>query len=197
MVQENMAFDRAVNKKIRALAQALEQDNQPDLASALYYNLAFMSAVESIVMPDGQEKLIGYSFDYVPSNPQRKADYDKAFALNLSTPHLSHFKFRTKAEPQADADADRLARLRARVSDGEREFALDGERLWPSDYWLTYSYTNLGMFDKACEWLKRIREFEPTALRDTGGRIGSWDMELQLLNDAATRANFAGEQCKY
>lgn len=194
MQQDRMVADRSVNQKIRALAQALEQDNQPDLASAVYYNLAYLPAVDSVVTPDGQEKIIGYTNGYSDRNPQRKADLDKAIELNQSVPILLDAKFR-KATWSLDTSTLHLDWSKALIVEREKMIVQNGERLWPILYSIAPIYIKLGLFEKACQSLKRSRAFEPTYKKADG--LYSWEYELLDLNKAATKAGYTGEECKY
>lgn len=194
MQQDRMLADRAVNQAIRIIAQSLEQDKQLDLASAVYYNLAYLPSVDSVVMPDGHEQIVGYTNGYSDRNPQRKADMEKAIALNQSLPRMKLQKFITDKfhTKFSELTPDELTLY---LEEAENLIKKYNDKLWPVDYSLAIHYQRLGLFDKACHALKRSRKFEPTYLEDDG--IGSWNEKLQWLNKNAAKAGYTGEACQY
>ena len=194
---ETVIADRAVNQQMRALAQSLEADKQLELASAVYYSLAYLPSVITIARSNGKEEIVGFSNGYSDKNPQSKADLKKALDLNQSTPTFSLSKARYAARKESA-----LKGVKATKEDWiqmnqvtEEYIKKYGERLWPKDYSL-FVFEDLGLWEKGCFVLKRAKAFEPTRY-DDDDTLYSWGDRLQSLNKNAGKAGYTGPPCSF
>jgi hypothetical protein len=180
------------HQKLRNLAQSLEQDHQDDMASAAYYNLAYLPSVDVIKKADGSEAIIGYANGYTPDNPQRKADKIKATELNRSNPNILMGIF----ERNLGISSKNYFQLssperKAYIEYTEKLIQQHGERIWPIIVRsIVYQYQGEGLYAEACSALKRAYQFEPTY------QAGSeWASLLNRLNKEASRAGYQGQSC--
>ena len=195
MQSNRLQADREANLRIRNLAQQLEQENKLDLASAVYYNLAFLPSVDTVTLADGQEKIVGYTNGYSDRNPQREADIRKSIELNQSTPHFLFVKYRKKYF-HADRTPLTVSERKSLLDGVEKFIDKYGEKMFPIDSFLSSSYLQIGDFKMACFSIKRSKEFERTQLSDDD-HFGSWGYELKQINQAATKAGYEGASCKF
>lgn len=191
---ERMQEDRRqillrTQQELRGLANTLEQEKKFDLASAVYYNLAYLPSVDVVRKPDGSEMIVGYTNGYDKNKPQRKADMDKALDLNQSNPNLTISKL------QRSFPGENLGR----VSSSQRISYIDlveamikksPERIWPINYFVSYEYLADGRYAEACAALNRAYNFEPTYKDEEG-----WDRTLGYYVSSAKKAGYQGETC--
>jgi hypothetical protein len=189
MQSEHRQVIQQAQQQLRILAKTLENNSQFDLASAVYYNLAYFPSVDTVRNADGRELIIGYTNAYVSSNPQRKADMEKALELNRTNPNLLLRNIRRRY------GADNLAslsssELEAYIQNVEAFISSNPEAIWPRLIFLQPQYQRLKMYDKACKALKRSYQFEPTFLSQS-----SWDISLNDLNKDAKASGYQGGAC--
>jgi hypothetical protein len=176
-------------QKLRVLAQTLEKERQYDLASAIYYNLAYLPSVDTVRRADGQELIFGYTNGYESSNERRKADMDRALELNRSNPNLLLKRLR-KNYGNEDLKLLPLPELEAYLQKVEEFISANPERIWPTVSFLQPQYQRLKMYDKACMALRRSYRFEPTFLSQS-----LWNISLDELNKKAAAASYRGAAC--
>ncbi|HNE21176.1 MAG TPA: hypothetical protein PLE72_11425 [Azospira sp.] len=191
---ERMQEDRRqlllrTQQELRSLAQALEQDKQYDLASAVYYNLAFLPSVDVVRQPNGSEVIVGYTNGYDEKKVQRKTDMDKAQDLNQTNPNLIRKKM-MRSFPGEDLGRLSPAQRQGYISLVEAQIRREPERVWPNVYFVSYQYLDEGLYAEACSALNRAYQFEPTYCDDN-----QWRSHLRFHVSQAKKAGYPGEVC--
>lgn len=150
--------------RIRLLAERSEQSGKKDVAATLFHYLAYIPSIN--VLMDGNGKTVGIKVlnGYDDKDPRRRSDYEKSLALNSSNPQLLYERAKRNhpavfTPPVHASDEQRKAFL-ADVEPLRQHF---NDRLWPFDFQIEWKqYAEIGAYDKACEYLNRFYQFEPT-----------------------------------
>lgn len=163
MAPERVQLLSQLQTKLRNIAQQLEQQNQPDLAARVYYNLAYLPSVD--FFRDNQGNLLGSGFTngYEARVPQRYADYTKAMELNQSVPYMRWNRLDEIYEDQGEwRGPNNAIRTEKFLAESLAIKQQHGERLWPYFYQRLFDvYSSTGRHDEACAMLKELYQFEP------------------------------------
>jgi hypothetical protein len=191
---ERMQEDRRqsllwTQQELRGLANDLEQEKKFDLASAVYYNLAYLPSIDVVRKPDGSEMVVGYSNGYDNMKPQRKADMDKALELNQSNPNLSQLKL-MRSFPGEDLGRPSQEQRQNYISLIEAHIRREPERIWPRAYFVSYQYLDDGLYTEACSALNRVYDFEPTYCDEK-----AWKSHLATHVWRAKKGGYSGPVC--
>lgn len=181
------------NQQLRHLAQRLEQEDQMDMASAVYYSLAYLPSVDVIRQANGSDVIVGFTNGYTPDNPQRKADWMRAAELNRSNPNMLIEIFcKNLGIWEKNYLQFSSSERKAYIEYVEKMIKQTGERIWPEIvHSLIYQYQGEGRFVEACSALNRSYEFEPTFHDDV-----AWMKLLSRLNHEAGRAGDQSKVCQ-
>jgi len=193
MSEERHQYLQGVQQRLRALAQELEEEQLFDEASAVYYNLAYLPSVETMLAPDGRETIVGFTNGYDERNPQRRADLERAIALNRSTPYLLLSKTVLEVHAQGGLVGPKQSAARQKyIRATEDIISRYPERLWPKDFsTVFYAYMNEGLYNESCSAFKRAYEFEPSYQSPK-----LWHSELKRLNAKISKENTSCGPCK-
>ena len=191
---ERMQEDRRqillrTQQELRGLANTLEQERKFDLASAVYYNLAYLPSVDVVRKPDGSEVIIGYTNGYDKNKPQRKADMDKALDLNPSNPNLIRLKL-MRTFPSENLGRPSQEQRQSYISLVEEHIKREPERVWPGAYFVSYQYLGNGLYAEACAALHRAYDFEPTYCDEK-----EWRAHLETHVLRAKKGGYLGPVC--
>jgi hypothetical protein len=165
--QERMAHVDGMTARLLRLAQTFEREGKRTEAALAYYSLAYLPSIDRMVMPDGTERVIGYTRGYDPKSPTRSAHLVRALELGQDIPQL---RCRALADAfTADggrvwADQSKLSMRRRFVADLEACLKTADGRVFPwvlQLLWQTYAY--IGEPEKACATLQHAYRFEPAA----------------------------------
>ncbi len=192
MQEERRQILLKTQQELRSLAQELERTKQYDLASAVYYNLAYLPSVDTIQKPDGTAMIIGYTNGYSAEKPQRRTDREKAMDLNKSNPNLIMHSFEKEIGVTSKNYFQYSSIQRKQyIEYVEKLIGQYGEKLWPIVMGsIIYQYQGEGMYAQACSSLNRAYRFEPTYKN-----MENWQNILNSLNHDALKAGYQGEPC--
>lgn len=156
-----------IQAQARKLATALEDQGKSDVAARFYYFLANIPSVDVYRDKDGRVTRGGFTNGFREDQPQRVSDLAKARELNVSVPEVvaqrEHEqlleKYAVPAQHPLPGERDAAA---VYVAGFEKLEAVSPERLWPSSYLsLSYLYTELRKYDKACATVNKVHDMHP------------------------------------
>lgn len=166
------AKDRAahidrLNARLQELAKAFEQEGKRSEAALAYYNLAYLPSIDRIVMPDGKERVVGYTRGYDEKSPRRRAYLRQAFALGQDIPQLRCRALVDEFEAQGGrlwADESKLPLRRELVANLESCLKAGEGRVLPWLHrFLSQAYSYIGDPEMACKTMQGAYSFEPAS----------------------------------
>jgi pentatricopeptide repeat protein len=186
MSTERYEYLESVQKRMRTLALDLEREQRFDEASVVYYNLAYLPSVETIRSGNGDEVIVGYTNGYDGGKPQRRADRERAIALNHNTPEIVLDKTLLEVHAAGGLVGPKQSAMRQRfIRATEEMIRRYPERIWPMTYIsVIHAYTNEGRYSEACTAFKRAFQFEPGYKSKK-----NWRSLLQELNNDIANKN--------
>ena len=177
--------------QLRALAAELEKDGRADDAAAIYYNLAWLPAVDYAREESGEWVVTGYTNGFDDRNPRRVADRKRAWQLQRGHPALEYEALLASYEARGLrvlAYAKDAPVREAYIAETEALIRKYGERLWPAAYWrLSDVYMANNDFAAACRALQARYAFEPSILDAEGwtGSLASYEAGIKNRGGAA------------
>lgn len=154
-------------EKLRKLAEGFESEGEKDLASTVYFNLAYLPSVEKVKDEKGNIVVKGYTNGFDEKSAKKQQDKNKAIELNQSVPIIRYNKiynhFDSNAGSQWRVDNNKSGLRKSFIKDTEAFYKNHPDRMWAWPYvFLWQVYRAEGQYDKAKDAIRAFRDFEPT-----------------------------------
>jgi len=179
-------------RRLRELALQFEREGSNELASAIYFNLAYLPAVDIFKDEYGRVVASGYTNGFDERNPQRVADRARAVELSPNLLPMRQLRIRglLQAAHRPGTYAEPVA-TRAALREAEK-LIQEYPHTVPADvlHMVYMGYWSIEDDEASCRWLRAFYAYEPayfeaprTWATSSGGRAFNRKGEKQIPVD--------------